>query len=193
MTGIIILAAGSSSRMGKAKQNLLYQGQTLLQIAVSTALKCNCEAVAVVLGSNADKIKPTLLNMPIHVFLNEDWKEGMGTSISFGLKELDKRYPNLENALFLLADQPLTDTTAINNLIIKRGEGKIIASSYNDTLGPPVLFNKAYFNDLLAMKGNEGAKKVIAKYPDAVTSIPFETGAFDIDTPEDYERLQNLN
>ena len=193
MTGIIIMAAGSSSRMGKTKQNLLYRGKTLLQTAVRTALQCNCEAVAVVLGANADEITPTLMSMPIHFILNKNWREGLGTSISCGLSGLSKLYPNMENVIFLLADQPLTDKSIIENLISLRGEEKIIASSYNNTLGPPVLFNKSFFNDLLEMKGNEGAKKVIAKYPGSVTVIPFAPGSLDVDTPEDYQRLLNAD
>lgn len=192
MTGIIILAAGASTRMGEAKQNLSFKGLTLLQTAVKTALSTKANVVGVVLGANADAISPTISDQPVLVFKNVNWAEGMGTSISFGLNELLKLKPALSSVLFMLTDQPLVDYGFINKLIDQADEGKIIASSYNDTLGPPVLFDRQFFNDLLAMTGNEGAKKIIQKNQKAVTEIPFPLGAFDIDTPEDYARLSSL-
>lgn len=191
MTGCIILAAGSSSRMGTAKQNLLYNGQTLLQKAISTVFTTPVEAVAVVLGANADIIRPTLNFSNVHIFVNDIWQEGIASSIRSGLLELLKLHPDMKNVVVILADQPLTDPSVMNNLLIKWEPGKIAASSYNQTLGPPVLFDKAFFADLLHLKGDEGAKKILFKYPDAVISIPFAGGALDIDTPEDYERLND--
>jgi len=193
MTGIIILAAGSSSRMGNPKQNLLFKGQTLLQIAIKTALAANCCSAVVVLGANYDMISPTIFDQPIHIFENENWEAGMGSSISYSLSELLKLQPDTSSVLFMLTDQPLITPGLINMLINKAAPGKIIASSYNDTLGPPVLFDKLFFNELLVMQGNEGAKKLLQKHPEAVVAVPFPSGAFDIDTPEDYERLRDMN
>lgn len=193
MTGIIILAAGSSSRMGKAKQNLLFKGQTLLQTAIKTAIAANCCSAVVVLGANYDLIAPTIIDQPIHIFKNENWEAGMGSSISYGLSELLKIQSEISSALFMLTDQPLIQPDLINMLISKAAVGKIIASSYNETLGPPVLFDKAFFNELLATQGNEGAKKLLQKHPEAILLVPFPSGAFDIDTPEDYDRLRDLN
>ncbi len=193
MTGIIILAAGSSSRMGEAKQNLLFKGMTLLQTAFKTALASKANVVAVVLGANVDAISPTIINQPVHIFKNEHWAEGMSASISFGLSKLLKSQPELSSVLFMLMDQPLVDDNFINKLIDQAAPGKIIASSYNDTLGPPVLFDKQFFEEILTMTGNDGAKRIIQKHQKAVIEIPFASGAFDIDTPEDYERLREMN
>ncbi len=192
MTGIIILAAGSSRRMGKAKQNLLFNGQTLLQTAVKMALASKANAVAVVLGANADIISPTISTESVRIFNNKNWADGIGTSISFSLGELLKLQSELSSVLFMLTDQPLVDHGFVNKLINQAAPGKIIASSYNNTLGPPVLFDRAFFKELLAMTGNEGAKKIIQKHQKAVVKIPFPLGAFDIDTPEDYDRLCEL-
>ncbi len=191
MTGIIILAAGASSRMGSAKQNLLYRGQTLLQAAIDKALQCDCEIVAVVLGANADEIVQTLVGLPIRTFLNERWKDGMGSSIAYGITALTEQHPNLTHVLFLLADQPFTNADHLNKLIEHNQPGQIVASAYNSTLGPPILFDKAYFSELMELKGNEGAKKLVSKHANTVLAINFDAGAFDIDTPEDYERLSN--
>ena len=191
MTGIIILAAGSSTRMGKAKQNLVFKGQTLLQTVIKTALAAQIEVVTVVLGANGQAIAPTIDTTNVHVFLNPQWESGMGSSISYGLKELLKIRPELSSVIFLLTDQPLVSSVFIRQLIEIAAPEKIIASAYNATIGPPVLFDKAFFDDLLKMQGNEGAKKVLQKYAQAVVEVPFPDGAFDIDTPEDYNRLIN--
>lgn len=192
MTGIIILAAGSSSRMGKAKQNLSFKGLTLLQTAVKTAVASNANTVAVVLGANTDVIFSTISTEPVHIFKNKQWAEGMGTSISFGLSELLKSQPQLSSVLFMLTDQPLVDEDFINKLTNQAAQGKIVTSSYNDTIGPPVLFDKQFFEEILEITGNEGAKKIMQKHPKAIVEVPFPQGAFDIDTPDDYSRLSKL-
>lgn len=192
MTGIIILAAGSSTRMGEAKQNLLFKGQTLLQTAVKTAAASNANTVAVVLGAYADAISPTIIDQPVQVFINTNWITGMGTSISFGLSELLKSHPDLSSVLFMLTDQPLTKRDVLDILINKASSGKIIASSYNGTSGPPVLFDKMFFEEILKMTGNDGAKRILQKHQEAVVEIPFPQGAFDVDTPDDYDRLSKL-
>lgn len=175
--------------MGTPKQNLLYSGQTLLQKAISTVLATPVKALAVVLGANAATIRPTLHFSDVHIFTNDIWQEGVSSSIRSGLLELLKLHPDMESVLIMLADQPLTDPSVISNLLIKWEPGKIAASSYDETLGPPVLFDKIFFADLLHLKGDEGAKKILFKYPDAVISVPFAGGALDIDTQEDYNRL----
>ncbi len=191
MTGIIILAAGSSSRMGRAKQNLVYKGKTLLQNAIETALSAKPALVAVVLGANADAISSTLTDLDIPVFINKDWADGMGSTINYGLREVLKIQSGLSSVVFMLADQPLVTTSILTGLIKKASAKKIIASAYNNTQGPPILFDKVFFPDLLAMEGNDGAKNLLLKYPDAVIALPFADGAFDIDTPEDYEKLSS--
>ncbi|MGY3212733.1 nucleotidyltransferase family protein [Mucilaginibacter sp. HD30] len=192
MTGIIILAAGASTRMGEAKQNLRFKCHTLLQTAVKAAVASKANTVAVVLGANANSIAPTIINEPVHVFVNDDWHTGMGATISYGLNELLKLQPELSSVLFMLTDQPLVEHEFINKLIEQAAPRKIIASSYNETMGPPVLFDKEFFEELLMMTGNDGAKRIIQKHLKAVVETPFPLGAFDIDTPEDYDKLSKL-
>ncbi|WP_295669863.1 nucleotidyltransferase family protein [uncultured Mucilaginibacter sp.] len=189
MTGIIILAAGSSSRLGKPKQNLIFKGKTLLQRAIETAIASVCEPVVVVLGGNAEAIEPTIKNYDINIIHNPEWNEGMSSSIRTGLSGLLKIEPNIQSVILMLCDQPFTDTYLLNHLIMANGEQGITACSYNNTTGPPVLFDVVYFKDLLSLKGTEGAKKVIHKYPDKVIEILFPHGSVDIDTIEDFEKL----
>ena len=191
MTGCIILAAGASSRMGTAKQNLLYKGQTLLQTAISAVLATQVKAIAVVLGANAITVRPTLQFPGVHIFINDIWQEGVASSIRSGLLETLKLYPDIDNVLVILADQPLVDSAFITALLEKWEHGKIAASWYNNTIGPPALFDKAFFPELLKLKGDDGAKKFMLKHPEAVISVPFASGAIDIDTPDDYQQFNS--
>ncbi len=189
MTGIIILAAGSSSRLGQPKQNLVYKGKTLLQRAVETALASICETVVVVLGANTEVIKPTIANYGVEIVENSDWSEGMASSIRTGVKKVLQISPDVQSIILMLCDQPHVDTYLINLLVAAKAHLGICASSYHDTIGPPVLFDSIYFEDLLALEGTEGAKKVMYKYQEKVKEIPFAQGRIDIDTITDYERL----
>ena len=189
MTGIIILAAGSSSRLGKPKQNLVYKGQTLLQRAIEAAAASVCRPVIVVLGANEEMVKPTIESDNINIIHNPDWQEGMASSIRSGINALQKIEPNADSVILMLCDQPFVDAALPNQLVEKKSDKGIVASGYNDTIGAPVLFDLAYFDELRSLKGQEGAKKLLLKYPDDVVTVPFPLGGIDIDTAEDYEKL----
>jgi molybdenum cofactor cytidylyltransferase len=190
MTGAIILAAGSSSRLGSPKQNLVYKGRTLLQRTVETVLASICRPVIVVLGAHSEVVKPTLAGYDVTIIENKEWAEGMASSIRAGVNALKLTNPDIPELMLLLSDQPMIDTSLLNMLALAKSRDGIVASAYNGTLGPPALFDKVYLDDLLALKGHEGAKKVIHHYPHAVTEIPFPAASMDIDTVEDYERIK---
>jgi len=192
MTGVIILAAGSSSRLGKPKQNLVFQGQTLLQRTIQNALASICESVIVILGANAEVVQSTIQDQPIPVIYNPDWTEGMASSICLGIRELKKELPNIKSAILMLCDQPFADAVIINQLIQKKlvTDKTIIASAYDGTIGSPALFDQSHFDELSQLTGSNGAKKLLAKYADEVATIPFLLGSIDIDTVGDYERLE---
>jgi len=191
VTGIIILAAGSSSRMGQPKQLLIYKQTTLLQRAINAAIGTPDSCLVVVLGANHQLLMPDAAMLIVEY--NPDWQQGMGASISAGIKRLLAEKPTVQNVLLMLCDQPFADTALLQKLINAKqnSNDKIIASAYENTLGAPVLFDRSYFNELLALQGQEGAKKLLIKYSNEVIAMPFNKGAIDIDTPEDYERLLN--
>lgn len=190
MTGAIILAAGTSSRLGQPKQNLLFRGETLLKRSINTALRANCRPVIVVLGANANLIDNSNKYDGIKTIYNPDWKEGMASSIRLSVKEIqdDSR---INNIIIMLCDQPFVNPALINDIIQKQQEtGKpVVACTYKNTIGVPVLFNRALFAELLLLQGQEGAKKIISGYKDNIVKIAFEDGSIDIDTIEDYEQL----
>lgn len=189
--GIIILAAGNSSRLGRPKQLLEYKESTLLKNTVSEALKVENSFVIVVTGSNHDLIEKEL-NLPKITFsFNSHWENGMSSSIANGIKQLLLLNPKCEQCVLTVCDQPFVSSLIFENLIKEHHASQkgIVASAYSETLGTPVLFHKKYFQDLLELKGQEGAKKLIKKYAEDVVSVLFEKGNIDIDTEEDYFKL----
>jgi molybdenum cofactor cytidylyltransferase len=189
MTGLIILAAGESARLGQPKQNLIFQEKTLLQRAVESALASVCEQVLVILGAHDEVIKPTIRQYPVKIIHNTHWEEGMASSIRLGINELQKE-PNIISVILILCDQPFVDTTLLDELAKSSSKAEIVACYYNNSLGVPVLFSSKYFEELLQLEGHDGAKKLLIKYADEVLSIPFPMGGVDIDTIEDYEKLK---
>lgn len=195
MTGIIILAAGASSRFGSPKQNLIYQGKTLLQRAIQTALTClHCEKVIVVLGANEGIIRSNIDDQLVHVIYNSNWQEGMGSSIKIGLTEMLRLAPHITSIILMLCDQPFVDSFLISQLMEKKevNDCGIIACGYRDVLGAPALFDIKYFPELLSLEGTEGAKKIVEAHADDVFILPFPLGAIDIDTTADLERLNQV-
>jgi molybdenum cofactor cytidylyltransferase len=190
MTGLIILAAGESGRLGQPKQNLLFQNKTLLQRAIETGLNSKCRPVIVVLGANAGVINPAIQHETVTVIYNPDWNEGMTSSIRTGIKEIEKNKA-IDSVLIMLCDQPFVDPVLINDMLRKQQEtGKaIVACSYKDTVGVPVLFDRSLFAELLLLKGHEGAKNLLKDHPKDIVTIQFDKGNIDIDTMDDYQRL----
>jgi molybdenum cofactor cytidylyltransferase len=190
MTGLIILAAGESSRLGQPKQNLKFEGKTLLERAVEAGRGSACNKIIVVLGANSSEIVPisgtTTLN-------NKDYMQGMASSIKTGIREICSDLM-IDNVIIMLCDQPFVNSVLLNSLISRHIEsGKsIVASAYNGVTGVPALFDRSVFAELLSLQGMEGAKTILKNHAGDVASIMFEKGGIDIDTPEDYERLINL-
>ncbi len=191
MTGLIILAAGESSRLGQPKQNLQFNGQTLLQHAVDSAQQSKCKPVIVVLGANADKIKSIAETSTLY---NKDWKEVMASSIRTAINDI-KKDSSVDKVIIMLCDQPFVSAELLNSLIDKQIETEkpIVACTYNGTIGVPALFDRSLFAELLLLQGHEGAKKILKVHTSEVATTPFEQGSIDIDTPDDYERLRKLS
>lgn len=189
--GIILLAAGASSRLGRPKQLLLYQGKTLLQHGIQVAIDTGTKSIIVVLGANTNFLIKETANQSIEVILNEQWKEGMASSIRCGIHKLLERAPELNAVIIMVCDQPYVTTKLLNDLMIKHQEtGKpIVASSYENNQGTPALFDKTIFASLLELKGDVGAKRIMKANPDLVALVNFPLGEIDIDTEEDYNGL----
>jgi len=192
MTGLIILAAGPSTRLGKPKQLLQYKGESLISRAVRAGKEAGCDPIITVLGAHSEKIHEEIDSDTAQIIQNQNWEEGIGSSIRAGLSKLLKLHPEIYETIIMLCDQPFVDSILLENIIRKRrSTGKeIVASAYGDTVGVPVLYSKICFPELLALKGDEGAQKLLFRHLQEVTTVPFPKGVVDIDTAEDYERLK---
>ncbi len=188
---IIILAAGQSARLGSPKQLLNYKGKNLLRHMVDEALETGCPSVFVVLGANSYLLRNELKDKPVMILYNADWEEGMASSIRYALKEITGTILRPDSIIFMVCDQPFVSSSLLLDLMNKKNEtGKhIVASSYNEQMGTPTLFHKSFFPALMELKGDIGARKLIAEHPAQVATISFPDGAKDIDTKEDYASL----
>jgi molybdenum cofactor cytidylyltransferase len=189
-TGIILLAAGSSSRLGRAKQLIEIQGETLIQKAIDEANKSQANCLVVVLGANADLIQTGFDTSSTPFIVNPVWQQGMSSSMQLGLRFLMEK-EEIDQVLLMLCDQPFVDASLLDQLITARetsGKG-IVAAAYSNTLGVPALFEERYFEELLQLTGSEGAKKVIFNHQAEVHALDFPLGAVDLDTEEDVNQF----
>lgn len=188
---LIILAAGSSNRMGKAKQLLHIGAKTLLMHTIDEARNILPDTVYVVTGAHATSIEVELNKAHVHLCYNPDWQEGMASSIKSGLKAVLQANPATKGCLICVCDQPFLSTAILSGLISKHKENTsaIIASAYRNTIGVPVLFDRQFFPLLMDLKGQEGAKKLLNSRYQQVVHVLFPKGDIDIDTPEDYDNL----
>jgi molybdenum cofactor cytidylyltransferase len=187
----LILAAGTSSRMkDKVKQLLPWKNTTLLGQAITEAKKITKHDVFVVLGANAALIKPHIKGEKITIFEHEHWNNGLGSSIAFGVTHLSSL--NFYDAVFIiLADQPLIDAQYLKGMLkeYERDTAIIVATKYPNNNGVPAIFAKEYFDDLVNLTGDTGAKYLINTKN--VVCIDPKEKSIDIDTWEEYERLRN--
>jgi molybdenum cofactor cytidylyltransferase len=188
-TGIIILAAGSSARMGEPKQLMMYKNKTLLQHVIGEAQNANLEPVICVTGYQSELIANNISGMGISIVYNEHWPEGMGSGISAGIRQL--LLSDVDSVILAVCDQPHVSSDLFEKMqALKDQSGKkIVACSYAGTLGTPALFTKDYFNQLKSLNGNQGAKKIVNTNLSDVCPVEFEKGIIDIDTKQDYEKL----
>lgn len=188
--GILLLAAGNSSRLGQSKQLVEVNGMPLLRKSAITALQTNYP-VLVVLGAQANEHQKVIADLKTEVVLNPDWRLGMGSSLKTGLNLLVEKYPALQAVLVLVCDQPYLTTTHLNTLIhkLETESQAIIASAYAYTWGVPAIFRKELFTNLLQVADAAGARKIIQQLSDQVHSVKFENGEIDLDTPQDLLHL----
>jgi molybdenum cofactor cytidylyltransferase len=188
--GIIVLAAGSSSRMKQSKQLLPIDEETLLHRAARAALNSGADHIAVVLGANRNAHRKIIKSLPVDIVLNKMWQAGMGASIRTGLQHLTSHY-NIDAVLVMVCDQPKVDGSHLLSLIetFRAADKSIVASHYNHLPGVPAIFDRLHFDEILRLGDQAGAKGIILKNPSTTQLVNFPEGSIDLDTPEDYEQF----
>jgi len=192
---VLILAAGSASRMGTLKQLLPWQDTTLLGNAMQTAKNCTGRNTYVVLGAQASNILATIQKNGCTFLINTKWKLGMGTSLSHGIKKIAKLKDPPDAILVMVADQPYMNTTYLNSIIdlYIAGNKKIVATEYENKLGVPAIFNRSLFSELQALDGDVGASKIIKTHLSDTIGLKAGKKILDLDTPADYKKHTFIN
>ena len=179
----IILAAGASRRLGRPKQLVELEGQTLLQRTISRAEDAGAHPI-VVLGAHRDIVEATLPTGVERLF-NPSWEEGMGTSLVQGVRAAMKHNPDY--LLVCVGDQPFVSSEDLKRLVHAWRAWGVDASAafYDDLPGTPACFDAKLANALLALGPKEGARKLLRSPRLEIGQLPMPEAAFDIDTPED--------
>ena len=180
----VVLAAGASTRFGSAKQLVRVAGRPLLHTAVTRSAEVTGNALIVVLGSGAAELAPLLKHSPGTVLVNQEWREGLGSSIRAAVMRLP---PSCSGVMLVLADQAAVTADDLKRLAgtWRKQPQYITAALYSGTCGPPVIFPRSAFRALTELRGDVGARSLLRRNADRVVRVPMSSAAIDLDTPED--------
>ena len=180
----VVLAAGESRRFGSQKQLVRIAGRPLLHTTVTRASEVTGSSVIVVLGSGAAELGALLKHSPGSIVINQEWREGLSSSIRAGVARLPL---TCAGAMLLLADQPLVSADDLRRLAgtWRKQPQYIAAALYSGTTGVPAIFPRSMFQALMQLRGDSGARALLRRNTDRMVRVPMPAAAIDIDTPED--------
>ncbi|HEY8513525.1 MAG TPA: nucleotidyltransferase family protein [Cyclobacteriaceae bacterium] len=188
----IVLAAGSSSRLGQSKQLLQVEGEPLIRRIARISSESNADRTLVVLGDNEREHGRVIRDLPLYICIHSGWEKGMGSSLKAGMDFIQSFLADTTAIIVLVCDQPLLTTDHLNNLIDRYRSTKahVVASTYSGVMGVPVLFAASLFAEIRRIDDNHGARQIIDKHKAGAQRVEFPGGELDIDTPEDYQRFK---
>lgn len=187
----VVLAAGESKRLGTPKQVCEYAGVSLVERAVQAAQPVATAGVVVVTGAEAEATEAAVrraLRPQDRLLRNADWRDGMGSSLAFGVRAVEPEAP--EGVLVMLCDQPLVTADDIAALVAEwhADPDRPLVAGFGEAIGPPAVFPPAWYPRLAALEGDAGARALLESGADfKVFSLP--AAATDIDTSADLRRL----
>lgn len=186
--GAVLLAAGSASRFGAPKQVLAIDGVPMVRRAAIAALAAGLSPVMVVTGAHGDVVAASLAGMDVHEVVHADWASGIGGSLAAGVMGIAEQAAPLQAVMVLLADQPSIGVAELKGMLQAhaRAPERIVAAHYGSHLGAPALFPRAYFDELSALHGPQGARGLLQRHAACVDAYDLPAAAFDIDTPADH-------
>lgn len=185
----ILLAAGTSSRMGSNKLLFALDGETVLRRAARTALDGGLSPLLVVLGHEAERAGRELAGLPCQVVINPDYQQGINSSLKSGVAALPAE---ARAAMVLLADMPFVTAEMIAGLVerYRASAAPLVISDYAGVNAPPMLYDRALFGELLEMTGEGCGRQVVKRHREEAEVLAWpESALADLDVPEDYARL----
>jgi molybdenum cofactor cytidylyltransferase len=192
--GAVILAGGSSTRMGSAKQLLPLGDSTVLERTITNVRGAEMNEIVLVLGASAETIRrqlPLSLLEGLNVVVNRAYREGMSSSLRTGISALDQ---GTEAALIILGDQPFIRSQTMDQVIraYRRDQAKIVIPSFHGTRGNPVLLDRSVFFEVMALEGDVGSRAIFDSHLEEIAKVEVEDEGIllDIDDPDDYDRLR---
>jgi molybdenum cofactor cytidylyltransferase len=188
----IILAGGESKRMNAPKMLLPFHGKTIIEKTIGNVIESDVENTLVVLGGFRDEISSLIKYLPVLTCYNENYKEGMLSSVKCGFRNLPENY---EAVLVMQGDQPMICSEIINEVITgfrKSGKG-IVMPVYNKKRGHPLLIDKKYSEDVVRLDSENGLRALSEQFSEDVLEVEVNKPEIlrDIDTHEDYLREIN--
>lgn len=190
--GGIVLAAGTSTRMGTNKLLLELDGTTVLRRAVTRTLDAGLDPVLVVLGHESEKARELLQDLPAGVIVNPDYQEGMNGSLAAGLRALP---PAVAAGVVVLADMPFVTHDMIASVLdrYRRSGARLVVSEYGGRAAPPVLYDRSLFAELMAETGEGMGRSVVSRHRAEAVAVQWPVAALqDLDVPDDYARITRL-
>ncbi len=191
--GIIILAAGEARRFGACKQLAAFHKKPLLQHVIDAALPLRYARLVVMTGKYHEAIvvaKDKGVLTGAELIYNPDWSSGMSSSIRLGCELLSD---DCDQLLVLLADQVLVSTTELETLLAEATDGGSACAGFSETVGPPAVFSRGWYPELLTLNAENGAKKLLTDPSKQVTIVPMKSAGWDIDSKDDLERLSDVS
>ena len=186
----LVLAAGGSRRLGAPKQLLRIRGLTLLSRTINAAEAVTPGRVVVVIGADALRMRSLIRrhHRGTHSVDNSRWVQGMAGSLRVGLSVLP---PRASAVLLLLSDQPAVGEASLRRLIRawRRRPGNAAAAAYRGVVGVPAILPRTLWREARRLTGDEGARKLLRLEQMSATAVHMPEAAWDIDTPEDLQRL----
>jgi molybdenum cofactor cytidylyltransferase len=191
--GAVVLAAGSSTRMGEPKQLLQLGGKTLLEEVLGNVCAARVSDSVVVLGFAAETIARQVAAKGVKVVFNEAYKQGMGSSLRVGLSALS---PVTEAALIVLADQPFVQSKTLDQIIdrYQQSTAQIVIPMYRGFRGNPVLLDRSVFPEAMALSGDIGCRAIFGDHLEGIVKAPVDDIGIllDIDSKDDFVKLQRF-
>jgi molybdenum cofactor cytidylyltransferase len=186
----ILLAAGTSSRMGRNKMLFELNGESILRGAARRALAAGLSPLLVVLGHEAEKSRGELDGLPCQIVINPNYEQGINSSLKSGISAVPAE---AQAAVVMLADMPFVTPEMIAGLIdrYRSSEAPLVISDYEGVNAPPMLYDKSLFTELLAMTGEGCGRQVVKRHREEAEVLAWPVAALaDMDVPEDYERMK---